>query len=165
MKHFAALAVIALFLTAGCRAQVPASKATNVVLTWTAPAGCSGCSYIVSRATGTTCPPTTGTAYTPLNQSTPATAATYTDVAPPSGVSVCYVAQTIQSGLTSVASAPSDGGIPIAIPALPLPPGGLNGATQSAALAPMIINQEPSALPQDATLQVPTQIRAIVVRR
>lgn len=162
--RLAMFALLPLFvIAAGCHGQVPASKGSTVVLTWTAPAGCTtNCTYILSRATGTTCPATTGTNYTPLNQSSPASATTYTDSAPPQGVSVCYVAQTVQGGLTSVASGPSNGGVPIAIPSLPSAPGSLNGTQQSAMLAPPLVRQ---ALPVVASDKVPVagQLMARVV--
>ena len=119
-KFFLALAFIA--LAAGCKSQVPPSNHT-VLLTWTAPAtGCSvstPCAYVLSRATvtGTTCPATTGTAYTPLNQSAPVSALTYTD-STASGLSVCYIAQTVQG---SAVSFPSNTAF-IVVPANPLAP-------------------------------------------
>lgn len=53
-----------------------------------------------------TCPASTGTAYTPLNQSSPATGLTYTDSTPAAG-SYCYIAQSVISS-TGQVSAPSN---------------------------------------------------------
>lgn len=76
IRIFAALAILAVSLAAGCRAQVsPASSGYNVALTATAPvaqgtwAGCTAaapCSYAVYRAAGTTCPALTSTAWTEI---------------------------------------------------------------------------------------------------
>jgi len=114
----------------GCHAQVPPSNHT-VQLSWTVPqatgswAGCTTtnpCSYVVSRATvasGTTsCPGTTGTGYTPLNQSSPATDTSFTDTGA-SGTTACYVAQTIQGSAVSLASNAAG---PLVVPANPLAP-------------------------------------------
>lgn len=111
--------------------QMPPSS-WEVSLTWTAPApagswaGCGvgqpSCTYVISRATiaasGSTCPATTGTAYTPLNQSSPATGTVYNDTTS-SGLTVCYIAQTLQGGAVSQ---PSNVAGPFVVPGSPLPP-------------------------------------------
>ena len=117
-----ALAPLALF-TIGCPAQVPPSQTANATVTWTAPASCtaaSPCTFVISRApvTGTTCPPTTGTAYTPLNQASPSSGTSYVDTTA-AGVNGCWIGQTLQSGLVS---GPSNSVGPLAVPAVPTAP-------------------------------------------
>ena len=101
---------VPLLLATGCYGP-------SVSLTWTASPSCvtSSCGYVVYRAAATsaTCPPASGTAYTALNQSKPVTATSYKDSKPPA--SVCYTAKTVIGTQTSVASAPSNGGIPIKV--------------------------------------------------
>jgi hypothetical protein len=143
MKRFGSAIALLALLAVGCsHAQVPPST-NSVVLTWTAPAasgswgGCTAaapCTYVLSRATvasGTSCPATTGTSYTPIDQSSPAAGTTFTDSAPPSGANVCYSVQTLQGGLYSTASAASNSGTTVAIPVLPLAPSGLNTSSVS----------------------------------
>jgi hypothetical protein len=119
------LLTAAMLALAGCHAvsQVPPSAPPTASITWTAPAANGGAAYtyVVSRATatGTTCPVTTGTAYTPLNQTTPTTALNYTDSTVTSGSSYCYIAQTLQSGLVSAPSSPS---AVLTVPTVPGPP-------------------------------------------
>lgn len=139
---FALLAVA--MAAAGCHAQVPPSS-NSVVLTWTAPSSpaCTTsdpCAYVLSRYTlpsGTaTCPPAT-TQYAALNQSSPAAGTTYTDTAPPAGTNVCYVAQTVQGGLYSAPSGPSNSGTPIAVPTLPTAPSSLGTTSVSETIEPL----------------------------
>lgn len=54
-------------------------------------AGCHG--QIPPNPTAYTCPASSGTIYTPLNQSTPAAGLTFTDSKPAAGV-YCYIAQS-----------------------------------------------------------------------
>lgn len=121
-------AAVVMIGSVACKGQVPPTSHT-VNLTWTAPvagggwAGCTTaapCSYVISRApaSGGSCPATTGTAYTPLNQSTPATGLTYTDTTA-AGLNVCYIAQTVQGVAVSVASNTAG---PLAVSANPLAP-------------------------------------------
>ena len=117
-----ALAPLALF-TIGCPAQVPPSQPATATVTWTAPASCtaaSPCTFVISRApvTGTTCPPTTGTAYTPLNQASPSSGTSYTDTTA-AGVNGCWIGHTLQAGLVS---GPSNSVGPLAVPAVPTAP-------------------------------------------
>lgn len=135
MRNGIFAASLALIVVGCAHSQVPPSPPPNVGLTWTAPANCSSCTYVISRATATTSCPTSG--YTPLNQSSPASGTSYTDSAPPTGVSVCYVAQAVLSGATGQPSAPSNGGTPLAVPLYPGTPGSPN-ATAVAELAPPI---------------------------
>lgn len=140
MLRFIALLALGA-MAVGCHSQVPPSPAPSVSLTWTASTSCvSGqpaCTYVVSRAivTGNSCPATTGTTYTPLNQSAPATGTNYSDASP--GALNCYVAQTVQNGATSVASAASNSGVPLAVAQVPTAPGS-PAATSVAMLAPSL---------------------------
>lgn len=119
MKRYVSFVVLAVvgvlgFGALGCHGQLPPTNRV-VNLSWSTPAAGSGwagcgsgqpvCTYVISRApaSGGICPATTGTAYTPLNASSPATGLTYTDAAA-GGLTVCYVAQTLQSGAVSIAS-------------------------------------------------------------
>jgi hypothetical protein len=126
-------ALIVAPIAAGCHGQVPPAVA-KASLTWTAPLpsgawlGCGtgqpACTYIVSRAvvaSGTACPANTGTAYTPLNQNSPVATAAYVD-ATAAGY-VCYVAQTLQGGLPSQPSTPSNNGVALNVPPPPGAPG------------------------------------------
>lgn len=120
MKYFA-LAFLAMSI--GCAHSQVTPTPHSVALAWSVPAnpvnppagawtGCgtpSTCTFVVSRASGNTCPafaynPTAGGSgnYTPLNQSTPATGTAYTDSA--AAGSVCYLVQTLQAGEYSGAS-------------------------------------------------------------
>jgi hypothetical protein len=114
-------------LSACSHAQVPPTH-HSVTLSGTAPAGCTGCTYVFSRATitGSACPATTGTSYTPLNQASPAAAVSFTDTTA-SGSTACYVAQTLQAGAVSV---PSNVAGPFTVPADPAAPS-LTGQTAS----------------------------------
>jgi hypothetical protein len=77
MRRIAFAAV--LLVAVGCRAQVPPNP------------------------TVFTCPPSSGTAYTPLNQSNQATGLTYTDTHPAANT-YCYVAQSAIGAQVSVPS-------------------------------------------------------------
>lgn len=139
------LSLLLLLAALGCHAQVPAT--TYVVsLSWTAPAasgswaGCGtgqpACTYVLSRAQAVSgaCPATTGTNYTPLNQPSPATGTTYTDAT--AAGSVCYVAQTVQSGAYSQPSASSNVIVVPAVPGQPGQPGGAPTQTQAILVTP-----------------------------
>lgn len=140
MKLFALLPFV---LALGCHAQIPASPAPSVSLTWTAPTTCTAaqpCVYAISRAITTgTCPPTTGTAYTVAGTST-SQATSYVDMAPPQG-SVCYIAQTQQGAMTSVPS----NSVLVAVPSVPTAPN-LNTPTTTAEVQapnPTVAENEP----------------------
>ena len=108
-------AILALALIAGCaHSQVPPTV-HSVTITITAPV--TGATYVISRATGASCPATTGTAYTPLNQSAPISGTSYVDSA--ASGSVCYIAQTVQGGAVS---GPSNVAGPFVVPANPTAP-------------------------------------------
>ena len=126
MKQFAALAIMALSLTACAPAQPAPTPGYNTTWTWPAPAtgACIGsCSYIVSTlavAPGTnTCPPATGQ-YTPQQTATSALTATSWTQTGTTGQTICAVVSTYFSGATSAASTPSN---VVTNPALPLAPG------------------------------------------
>src|ERR1700761_2550126 len=101
MKSLIVLALASLSVYA-CHGQVPPPTST-LTATIAPPGSCSGnaCTFVYSQATvasaTATCPPTTGTSYAPINQSSPATGNTFTYT--PAGGFVCLIAQTIQSGL------------------------------------------------------------------
>ena len=124
-----ALALAAGALTA-CHAQLPPTT-HSVALTWTAPTSpaCNAaapCTYVISRATGTsTCPAVNLTTpnYAPLNSSSPVSALTFTDTAA-AGLTVCYIAQTLQGGAVSQ---PSNTAGPFVVPASPGAPSTPNG--------------------------------------
>ncbi len=167
-KIFVLLASIGvLTMTAGCHAQLPPSPAPTVVLTWTASTSCTGssatCTYVVSRATVSSgsCPATTGTAYTPLNQASPVSGTTFTDSAPT--VSVCYVAQTIQSSLVSQASSASNSGTPLTVPVVPLAPSAPNATATADLVVPQISPSSATELAK-ADLTAPMQITAKLSR-
>lgn len=142
MKIASILAVVmaCLFIT-GCPAQVPPSPPPTVSVTWTAGNPCNSCTYVVSRCTAaagaTSCP-----SYTPLNQAAPVAATSYTDSTPPTGVSVLYIIQEVQGGMTGQPSPPSN---LIAISVYPGTPGTPN-ATAQAALAPPILTEKQQQL-------------------
>lgn len=140
-------------------AQVPPS--TNAVnLTWTPPVSpactvSSPCTYVLSRYTlpaGNSCPAAT-TQYTPLNTASPAAGTSFTDTAPPAGASVCYVAQTLQGGLTSVASVPSN---VVTVPMLPGPPStpAIGTVTELRPLMPATSPQIAALAPASLTARV-----------
>lgn len=142
-KRFPLLVVLLAFSVIGCRAQVPPTNHT-VTLTWSAPAasgswaGCGAgqpaCSYVISRAvvSGSSCPSTTGTSYTPLNQTSPATGTTFVD-STAAGLTACYIAQTLQGSAVSV---PSNAAGPLAVPGNPLAPT-INGQEAMKQTAPL----------------------------
>jgi hypothetical protein len=153
MKRFALIAPLFALLAIGCHAQIPATSYV-VDLTWTAPvasgtwAGCTTtapCAYVASRlalaAGTTTCPAPTTVApfnYTPLNTASPVSAAAYTD-STASGLTVCYVVQTVQTqpgSTTASASLPSAPTAPLVVPASPLAPGSVTGTPTVSAEAP-----------------------------
>jgi hypothetical protein len=158
---FAAV-VVALSLAVGCHGQVPPSQPPTVALTWTASTSCSGiaCTYIVSRAVSTgSCPVTSGTAYTPLNQATPTNGTSYTDASP--GASNCYIVQAVAPGtppLTSQPSTVSNGGTPLTVPTVPLAPGPPSATATASLERPVLI---PEARPEvSMALLAPSQLSA-----
>jgi hypothetical protein len=104
--------LIGVFVYAYTMAAAPNVKVT---ISWKLPVTCGtgwpACSYVVSRVmiTGTTCPDTSATIYTPLNAQSPTTLLAYVDSIPKNS-SACYVVQTKQmidgQMNTSIASGP-----------------------------------------------------------
>lgn len=138
------LAIVCLSIGCGHAQIKPTSS--QVDLNWTPPAasgswaGCtssSPCTYVVSRiaiASGTSaCPAANVDApnYTPLNTNTPASGNSFTDAAA-SGLTVCYVVQTLQG---SAVSLPSNVAGPFIVPASPLAPA-ITGSPAVAQLMP-----------------------------
>lgn len=77
----------------------------NTIAAMILAAGVIGCAHgqVPPNPTVYLCPATTGTAYTPLNQSSPVTTLSYTDATPPAGQQ-CYVAQSVAGSQVSVPS-------------------------------------------------------------
>lgn len=170
------LALVSVIMTTGC-VHLPAQMSSPnkvVQLSWTAPAldpinlpnwtGCgtpSTCQYVVSRApaSGNTCPAITGTAYTPLNSSSPVSATTYTD-STSGGGKFCWIVQTVQlqSG-TQTVSDPSNSTGPLQVPGKPGPPTSNSGAIASNELAP-IIPLPPVTKELDAKMGTPVMLVA-----
>ena len=171
-KIFSAIAIC---FAIGCHAQVPPTT-HKVVLTWNAPVTATGnawlgcttanpCSYILSRATLTTgtllCPAPTGSNYTPLNQSSPTSALTYTD-ATAAGLTVCYIVQTSQimpGDTTPSISVASNTAGPFALPGNPTAPP-LSGSETVAGSAPSAPMLTPDAQPEVAKELAPGQLVA-----
>ena len=145
MKIFALVPALACIGIIGCRAQVPPSPAPVAGVSWTAPTACTTaapCVYVVSRAvvSATSCPATTGTAYTQIG-TTASNVLTFTDSTVTGGTSACWIIQAQQGTnpmLTSQSSAPSNNGTPLAVPVVPGAPGAPN-ATATASLAPPLV--------------------------
>lgn len=136
------IAAIAFLSMTGCGGsvfgQVPPSKAPNIVWTWNAPSACNAiapCSYYISVLVvpnGTaSCPPSTGISYTPINGGVATPALTITDTGETLGTTVCAIAQTLQNGLISQWSAPSNA---VVVPASAPVPGAPNGTEKVALL-------------------------------
>ena len=160
-RIFATLAFLALALV-GCHAQLPTTPAYNTVWTWNAPtptsnwSGCGtqGGTYVVSTMTAAA-----GTASCPAP--TGISALTWTQ-ANTTGESICGIVQTIWSGSTSGASAPSN----VAVnPQLPLAPGAPSGNSVVSALdKPPLPGQVLKPTPEMAMNAIPMQVRAVAVR-
>lgn len=164
-RRFALASLIAVVAALGCHAQVPPSGHAGIV-SWSVPAanstwaGCGSgqpaCTYIISAlkvaATASSCPNSTGSNYTPLNQAQPATGTSYTDVAD-NGSTVCYVAQTVQGTGISTASAPTV--TPVTIPGNPTAPS-VTSQSAKAETEPPLMSQPSS----DLAMNVPLGIRS-----
>ncbi|MGA8740620.1 MAG: hypothetical protein WB561_05475 [Terracidiphilus sp.] len=136
MKRLA-VGFLVVVLAARCHAQIPPSHAPWVSISWHAPparhgwGGCtakSPCSYVISRATivsgARSCPPTSGTFYTKVG-TTSNNALTFSDTTVSRGTKYCWIVQTQQGSapvLTSQPSTPSNHGVPLLIPMVPLAP-------------------------------------------
>jgi hypothetical protein len=151
---FAALAILAFGLTAGCHAQVPpASAGYQVVLTATAPVasgnwlGCGtgqpACTYAFYAETVTgACDPTTSANYKEITTSTarPSTP-NFTDQNT-TGLTRCYDVETVQSAANS---GPSNVAGPIVSPGVPLAPALQTPTPQSAEMEkPALPNAAPA---------------------
>jgi len=88
-------------------------KSLFLYLTFVSAVIASGChAQVTPNPTIYACPAATAPAYTPLNQSTPTTALTYTDSKPVAG-QYCYIAQSVNA-TTSQVSLPSNTAGPVA---------------------------------------------------
>ena len=137
--------VLAVLAIAGCRAgaQVPPTHHTLTLTVTNAPCApgtpAAQCGYVFSEAvvSGSTCPLTTGTNYTPVNQSNPLAQpangnATYTDQSV-AGKKVCVIGQTVEG---AAVSAPSSAIGPFDVPADPTAPALGSGAVAERQLQP-----------------------------
>ena len=172
-RIFVTLAFLALALV-GCHAQLPTTPAYNTVWTWNAPtptsnwSGCGtqGRTYVVSTMTvaaGTaSCPAPTGSNYAAQQTVTTGISALTWTQANTTGESICGIVQTIWSGSTSGASAPSN----VAVnPQLPLAPGAPSGNSVVSALdKPPLPGQVLKPTPEMAMNAIPMQVRAVAVR-
>lgn len=118
------LSILIIATAIGCRAQIPPTS-HSVTLTWTGPCTsgqtASQCGYVISSAiiTGSSCPSSSGTNYTPIqSQSSPLTTTTFVDLSV-AGKTVCYVAQTVAG---SAVTQPSNIAGPFTVPANPTAP-------------------------------------------
>lgn len=129
-------------MLAGCGSsvtfgQVPPTT-VDIVWTWAAPSGCTiaaPCSYyisvlVVSNGTAT-CPASTGSSYVPINGGAATSSLTMTDTGETLGTTVCAIAQTLQNGLTSQWSVPSNA---VVMPNAAPVPGSPSGAEKAAEL-------------------------------
>lgn len=129
MKRILAIfALVAAPLLAGC--QAPAPSTSQVALTWTAAApsgnwaGCgspSTCSYAIYRAPASSgaCPASSNASFAEVtNPAARPTGTSWTDTTA-AGLTVCYIAETWQSGLNSAASNTAGA---LQVPGVPLAP-------------------------------------------
>jgi hypothetical protein len=154
MKRISEIAAMLMVGILGCHAQVPQPSTSGISLACTAPASCTAagaasCQYVFARATcatATSCPANTAgnTNFAALNAATPSATCSYLDQAPPANSLVIYTVSTLQGGLTSQPSAPSNSGVPMSIPAQPGQPGGLSGTEQAALAPPLAPNAKPA---------------------
>jgi hypothetical protein len=163
--QFLAMAALLLFISTGCRSQVPTTQPKAAFLSWNAPVpatipppagtwqGCgtpSTCAfgvYAESVATATTpCDPVTSANYKQVG-TTAAGVTAYQDATP--GFR-CFVVATLQSGNVS---APSNSAF-VNVPPLPLAPGTLTTTVQTAELLTK------PALPQPGTAKAAYQLAA-----
>ena len=163
-KKASLLALVMLCCTLGCHSQVTPTNSV-VTLGGTVPApsgtwlGCvagqPACTFVFSRAlvTGATCPPATGSTYTPLNLSSPATTLAYTDNTV-SGLTACYIGQILQAGNVSQ---PSNTAGPFVVPASPLAPS-VVGQTSTAGLV------KPALLPDTRPVLAVLHLTARIAR-
>jgi hypothetical protein len=126
------VALFAVAALAGCaHSQMPPTT-HSVALTWTAPTSpaCNAaapCTYVLSRisVSGTTCPAVNVTTpnYSPLNSANPVSSLSYTDTAA-AGLTVCFVAQTLQGGAVSQPSNAAGPFVVLPTPGAPSTPNG-----------------------------------------
>lgn len=152
------VALTAVMAFAGCaHSQMPPTT-HSVALTWTAPGSpactpANPCTYVVSRFTGNTCAAVNLTTpnYTPLNSSSPTSLTNFTDTGA-SGLSVCYIAQTLQG---SGVSLPSNIVGPFVVPASPGAPTAPNG---------VVADMKQPLLPLPGETPAPTLSAKLVTR-
>jgi hypothetical protein len=124
MKKILAVVIFAIASVAGCRGQIPPTVHTLTITVTNSPCApgtpASTCGYVFSEAiiSGSTCPATSGTSYSPVNQSTPVGQpltgnAIFVDNTV-AGKTVCAIAQAVSGGAVSQ---PSTAIGPFAVPA------------------------------------------------
>ena len=161
MKRFV-LALFALVLAEGCHAQIPPSPPASVTATWTAPAACTvsaPCVYVISRAACTsTCPSTSGTAYTQVG-TTASNVTSFTDTNLTSG-SYGWIVQAQQGSpaATSQPSGISNGGAPFAVTGPPGAPTAPNLTTTAEVTKPQI-KPSPESSTMSEAKNVPTNLK------
>lgn len=162
-----ALALLALVLAAGCHAQIPPSPPASVTATWTAPAACTvsaPCVYVISRAAcSSTCPSTSGTAYTQVGTTAP-NVTSFTDTNLTSG-SYGWIVQAQQGNpaATSQPSGISNGGAPFAVTGPPGAPTAPSLTTTAELKKPQIKPSPASTLLSDVR-NTPTDLKIRSIR-
>lgn len=175
MKQIVALAILAM-AAIGCHSQLPPTHSYNVIWTWGAPSagqgwpGCSTgspCTYVVSiiaLPAGTSgCPPPTGTNYVAQQTATTGVSGTTYTQTNATGLTECGVIQAIWQGSTSAWSAPSDNGVPRAVPSLPLAPGTPSTNAQQAVNDSYPRMDNPAPKGELAKLSLPMRMTSRVV--
>ena len=147
-KQISVLLLVALAFGLGCHkapGQVPPPTAPVVIVSWPNVAGCTPatCSFVVARAicsSAAACPANTAgnTSFSALNLSTPTSALSFTDTAPPAGF-VVYTVSVLSGGITSF---PSPNSNTVAVPASPLAPLAPTATTSTATAS--VKNADPS---------------------
>jgi hypothetical protein len=171
-RRFAALAILALGLGAGCRAQVPpASNGYKVTLTATAPvasgnwAGCTvsaPCTYAFYAETVTgACDPTTSTNYKEIT--TPTARPSTPNFTDPNttGLTRCYDVETVQGAENS---GPSNVAGPVVSPGVPLAPALATPTPQSAEVVNPVLPNAAPATQLAKKLPAPSGLMAMAKR-
>jgi hypothetical protein len=144
------LALASVMAIAGCHAQQPVTTYA-IDYSATAPASCTAtapCSieYSVAVEVSGACPASLPT----IACTSTAGSTTCAQSNAPTGTTVCVVAQTVQNGVTSVATTP----IQVVVPALPGQPTNVQGALAPSAVAEVQHdNLEQLALADDGSLK------------
>jgi len=163
MKRFAILLICSLIVGVGCHAQVPPATSHVVDLVWTAPTanstwtGCTTsapCTYAIYRAptSAGSCPASTNSGYVEVtNPGSRPSGTTFVDTTA-GGLTVCYIAETVQG---SSNSGPSNTTAAITVPGTPTAPalGNPTAAANQGLPLPMV-----RPLPEVASASAPAEI-------